>query len=94
MKLSTKIASTLVLFGMIATASANDKATPELLVGISDAQIEALSASESAETRGESIRIPVGVKPSLCGWKPCFKTIYASVRVKVSRNGNSYYVKH
>ena len=94
MKLSSKIASTLVLCGMIATASADDKAAPELLVGISEAQIEALSATESAETRGESIRIPVAVKPGLCGWKPCFKTIYGTVKVKVTRNGNSYYVKH
>ena len=94
MKLSSKIAGTLVLFSVITTASADDKAAPELLVGITDAQIEALSASESAKTRGERIRIPTGVKPGWCGWKPCFKTLYTTVKVKVYRNGNSYYVKH
>lgn len=96
MKSTSKIAIATLLSGLIlsTSVSANDKNTPELLVGISDAQVEALSVGESTETRGERIKVPVGVKPGWCGWKPCLKTVYGSITVKVRRGSNTYYVKH
>lgn len=92
--LSTLAASLLVASSIATTASADDKATPELLIGLSDTQVEALSADDSAETRGEKIRIPVAVKPGWCGWRPCAKTVYGTITVKVRRGNSTYYVKH
>jgi len=96
MKTLSTISKAVFLSGMIiaSSVSADDKNIPELLVGVSDAQVEALSTNESAETRGERIRIPVGAKPGWCGWKPCLKTVYGTITVKVRRNGSTYYVKH
>lgn len=96
MKTTSAITKCLLLTGVIfaTSVSANDQKMPELLVGISDAQVEALSVGESTETRGERIRVPVGAKPGWCGWKPCLKTVYGTITVKVRRGGNTYYVKH
>lgn len=90
MKLLTTLTASLLLAASIATtASANDQKGPELLIGLSDTQVEKLSDNESAETRGERVKI----RFKKCVWRACW-TATGTVTVKVRRNGRTYYVNH
>jgi len=96
MKLSTTIAGSVLLTGLLMTsASANDNAVPDLLEGVQPDQIVELSPEEASDVRGQRIRKKVGYRPGFCGWKPCIKPIYASVDFYYKDyKGRWFYVKH
>lgn len=69
MKLSTTLATSILLAGMAATnASADNKVMPELLSGIASDAV-ALTSDEAADTRGERVRVRKWKQK--CAWKFC-----------------------
>lgn len=96
MKIVSTIARAALLSGLIiaTSASADDKAAPDLLSGISESEIQQLSPGEASDTRGERIRVRVGVRPGWCGWKPCLKSVYRTYVKKFNYKGRVIYVKH
>lgn len=94
MKLSTTIATSILLATAVATtASAQDKVVPDLLAGINDEAVQEMSPEDEAKTRGERI-YTTKTSWGFCGWSVCKKTSRSSHLEKRYGRYGSYYVKH